>query len=336
MGKRNIGKIQIKRFYKKEIFEEEKTEISYEILALENKFFIEFKDSIPFVKNDAKNIYVDSIIKGEHRSVKAEIFFNFPGIFYFHKILYTSSYPLPFLQFKKSFPLEGSIVVYPKYFDLSYFPEHLMNIQSESEQFKSHVGYGDDIWGIKQYEFGDRIRDIDWKLSLKLDDILVKVREKKIGKKLWVLPLIKDHVYSQGNSNIIRMTASIIKNRIDNEYAVGEIIGDKIIIPQMGREHIYLLLKELANIWNVYGSNKDQDLFMESYLNNSIAFIITNSAPKKNIPLIHDLKKYGNTVIFIYINDKIQNKKELKQLALSNGFFIYMTDDNNMGTVFED
>ncbi|MCD6578523.1 DUF58 domain-containing protein [bacterium] len=336
MGKKNIDKVEIQRFYKKEIFEEERVDIIYEIFSNDDKFFLEFKDHIPFVKNSISSLYLDNIQKGTTRRVENSVFFNFPGIFYFQRIEISSSYPLPFLRFKRSVLVNDRIVVYPKYFDITFFPEHLMNIKSESEQFKSRIGYGDDIWGIKPYEFGDRIRDIDWKLSLKLDDILVKVREKKLGKKAWVIPLIKNQLYTEDNSDIIRMSASIIKNRVDNEYAVGEVVGGKVLIPQLGREQIYLLLKELSNIWNVNIKDQKLDLYFESYLKSSIVFIVSNESPRKHIALISDLKKYGNSVIYIYIKEKIDNAKDLMEYGIANEFFIYITDSRHMEMVFEE
>jgi hypothetical protein len=336
IGKINVSKIKIKRVIKREIYEGENVKFEYNISAKHDICYLEIKENLPtFIISDAIP-YINYLKRNKEISLQSEFTFTIPGIFYMEGINAKSSFPIAILAFEKKYEkVKNEITVFPRYFDLTYFPDEILESYSENEQFAVRIGSGENIWGIKPYEFGDRIRDICWKISAKSDDLMVKIREQPQGKKIWILPILKDLIKDQWNADVLRVAASIVKNRLNYNSIIGTIVGSRINFPTGGKGQLFSLLKELTYIWNE--ENLLSDTYKNSYVveRNDIVFIVTNKSPTKFSALIEGFKKNNVLLIIVYIENNEGEGRKLLFDGIKKGYYIYIANRKRLNETFQ-
>lgn len=82
-----------------------------------------------------------------------------------------------------------SVYVMPEIRDIDIPSEYLDSYDMESYSYSQHKKGNDtgEVFGIREYADGDSPKQIHWKLSAKLDDIMVKIPSYPIENKLIVL-----------------------------------------------------------------------------------------------------------------------------------------------------
>lgn len=95
---------------------------------------------------------------------------------------------LHFYTFHKSLNKGMQIPVLPKEMPISFVPA-AMHTESEDSEFYDPAGsLSTDIREVREYIPGDRIQDMHWKLSARMDDLLVKQYERSLDDSLLFLP----------------------------------------------------------------------------------------------------------------------------------------------------
>ncbi|MCK5224510.1 DUF58 domain-containing protein [Candidatus Calescamantes bacterium] len=333
-GNNNVRNINIKRRIKSEVYEKEQVKYSYVISSPNRARFIEIEDAFP-VHAGSEPAFVDGLEKGKQLQVEAGFTFNIPGVFFLDKISISSSFPIAISKFYKEYTLNDRIVVLPEYFDFTVFPDERLEAMSENEQFGVKIGSGENIWGIKPYEIGDRIRDIDWKISAKKDELMVKIREEPRGKRIWVIPMLKDLAKDQWNADVVRVAASIIKNRIDSDSVIGTVIGSRISLPSGGKGQFFNLLKEMTFTWWERQDIKSFPTIDQFIAQEDILFVVTNSDTKYITSALSDLSRRRVLVVVVHISQGETDRRKMLEAAIANDYIFFGGDRRRLNEVFD-
>lgn len=156
------------------------------------------------------------------------------------------------------------------------------------EYHTAFKGKGMTFAEVREYQYGDEIRTIDWNVTARFRHPYVKVFEEE--RELTVMLLIDvsgSRVFGSGTAVkqdvITEMAATIAFSAIQNNDKIGVIFfSDKIekfIPPQKGRKHILYIIRELINFQPE--SRKTDISFALKYMTNIIkkrctAFLISD------------------------------------------------------------
>lgn len=167
---------------------------------------------------------------------------------------------------------------------------------------------------VREYQYGDDIRDIDWNVTARYDKPFVKVFEEE--RELTVMLLVDvsgSRMFGTVNSLkkevMTEVAATLAFSAIQNNDKIGVIFfSDKIekfIPPQKGKKHILYIIRELIDF---EPENKRTDIGVGlKFLTNALkkrctAFVISDFMDEKNFkdPLTIASKKHDLVAIQIY------------------------------------
>lgn len=112
---------------------------------------------------------------------------------------------------------------------------------SSHERRKSRMG--DDIVGMRDYQHGDAMRSIDWKLSARRSSLVVREYDRPQHKSLlfsW------DQVEEIGTERGLRRLTAWILRAEGSGHSYGLDLGDGLLGPGRGKEHLHACLEKLA------------------------------------------------------------------------------------------
>ncbi|MDA3822882.1 MAG: DUF58 domain-containing protein [Bacteroidales bacterium] len=156
------------------------------------------------------------------------------------------------------------------------------------EYHSAFKGKGMTFSEVREYQYGDDIRAIDWNVTARFNHPYIKVHEEE--RELTVMLLIDISgsgdfgTKSQLKKDLITEVAAVLSfSAIDNNDKIGVILFsdkvEKFIPPQKGKKHILRIIKELLEFTpENYGTNISESL---RYLTNAIkkrctAFLISD------------------------------------------------------------
>ena len=124
------------------------------------------------------------------------------------------------------------------------------------EYHSAFKGRGMTFSEVREYQYGDDIRDIDWNVTARHNRPYVKVYEEE--RELTVMLLVDvsgsknfGAVGVEKNEMMAEIAATLAFSAIQNNDKVGVIFftdkGEKFIPPKKGRKHILLVIRELLN-----------------------------------------------------------------------------------------
>ncbi len=156
------------------------------------------------------------------------------------------------------------------------------------EYHSAFKGRGMTFSEVREYQYGDDVRDIDWNVTARHNRPYVKVYEEE--RELTVMLLVDvsgsknfGAVGVDKSDMMTEIAATLAFSAIENNDKVGVLLFsdrvEKFIPPQKGRKHILLLIRELLNFKPV-GSGTNLNLALE-YLTKVIkkrcsAFLISD------------------------------------------------------------
>ena len=175
------------------------------------------------------------------------------------------------------------------------------------EYHSTFKGRGMTFSEVRQYQFGDDIRNIDWNVTARTGDPHIKIFEEE--REMTVMMLIDISPSSffgtqvqLKNELITELSAVLAFSAINNNDKVGVLFFsdqiEKYIPPKKGKQHILRIIRELINI-EPEGKGTDLGLAIQ-YINNiqkkrSTCFILSDfltqgyEAPLKVAARRHDL-----------------------------------------------
>lgn len=166
------------------------------------------------------------------------------GEYRFQQIRLFSSDLLGLYHKEHVLPLEESILVYPKYYDLPQ--RHLEYLLSGEDGV--NVNYRREntvVSGVRDYEIGDPLSRIHWKASAKANTLMTKEFE---GQKRDQLYVIVDQEGKGEFERMITFAASFIHSALQNGTELGFVTIDEMRDFQQGdmyRQHIFYDLARL-------------------------------------------------------------------------------------------
>ncbi len=186
------------------------------------------------------------------------------------------------------------------------------------EYHSSFKGQGMVFSEVREYQYGDAIRNIDWNVTAKLNKPYVKIFEEE--RELTVMLLV-DMSGSQDLGSRVRLKREMITeiaatlsfSAILNNDKIGMLIFsdkvEKLILPQKGRKHILRIIRELLEF---EPENKGTDIPATlAYFTNMIkrrctAFILSDFNDKHNLQDALSIAKHKHDVVAIRIYDKLE------------------------------
>ncbi len=175
-------------------------------------------------------------------------------------------------------------------------------------------GHGMAFSEVREYQYGDDVRDIDWNVTARFDKPYVKVFEEE--RELTVMLLIDvsgsldfGTVHQMKRDMVTEIAATLAFSAIQNNDKIGVIFfSDKIekfIPPQKGRKHILYIIRELLS-FKPESRLTDVKLAVE-YLTNVIkkrctAFLISDFIVEQDFknPLTIANRKHDLVAIQVY------------------------------------
>lgn len=172
---------------------------------------------------------------------------------------------------------------------------------------------------VREYAYGDDIRDIDWNVTARHNKPYIKVFEEE--RELTSMLLI-DMSNSQGFGSVnmlkrdyvTEIAATLAFSAIQNNDKIGVIFfSDKIekfIPPKKGKKHILFIIRELLNF---EAENKKTDLQMVmKYLTNVIkkrctAFIISDFIDEKEYKDALTIANRKHDIVALQVYDKLES-----------------------------
>ena len=168
---------------------------------------------------------------------------------------------------------------------------------------------------VREYEFGDDTRDIDWNVTARYSRPYIKIFEEE--RELTVMLLIdvsaSSHFGTQTMTKkdmIAEIAATLAFSAIQNNDKIGVIFFtdkvEKVIPPQKGKKHILYIIRELINF---EPQNKKTDISqMLKYLTNAIkkrctAFLISDYVAKDNYDHALTIANKKHDIVAIQVYD---------------------------------
>lgn len=156
----------------------------------------------------------------------------------------------PFGLMRKTviFQQHGAVVVRPK---PSAIPRRVLEAISgpawPGPRPTQRAGSGEDYLAIREYAYGDTIRNIAWKPTARTGDTLVRVLASPRGTRVWIVLAFDDRDRLLLDSSLSAAAALVIEG-IKRSIAVGmtDGSGELAIPPRIGGLHAALLLDSLA------------------------------------------------------------------------------------------
>ncbi|MDD3626283.1 MAG: DUF58 domain-containing protein [bacterium] len=306
---RNMSRLHGKRNVEGITFQNETVTVELEMTSDSNASFIKIRDRFnPGSQDDQKKeLFIYNLNKfGMKISYDAIAYRR--GKFKIGPIEAESEFPFLLFTRKRVLNIYSDILVYPEIFDMKNFPLYEQIVTSSINKIITSVGGGNEFFGIRDYKSGDSMRTIDWKVSARMNQLVVKEFEKQLGHSTYILLDIAPGNNS-GSSELssfeksVNIAGSVLKNRIDGIDNVGFIWDDQFILPESGKEQLYHILDKLAVV-----SIEKNDPLTKSYINaakiidpENILVIISRTIDENYLKYLNLLAAKKIRIIFIYV-----------------------------------
>lgn len=179
---------------------------------------------------------------------------------------------------------------------------------------------------VREYQFGDDIRDIDWNVTARFNKPYVKVYEEE--RELTVMLLIDvsgslefGTIKQMKKDMVVEIAATLSFSAIQNNDKIGVIFFsdriEKFIPPKKGRKHILYIIRELINL-RTKSRKTDIQLGLEYFTNmmkrRCTAFILSDFIDQKSFKNAMKIANRKHDLVAIQVYDK--RVEELPSIGL--------------------
>ncbi len=173
----------------------------------------------------------------------------------------STKFPAGFLKKWRKIGATGEILVYPKPRPISDFYHALPMLAGQVHS--NTRGYGDDLYGIRHYQSSDHMRNIDWKATAKLNELMVREYMRDDERRLTIVfdtarpvrfaaavDAAALALFDQQFEKAIELAASLANHFIKENAEVEFItLDDQLNVPSRASyEHLYEILRSLATL----------------------------------------------------------------------------------------
>lgn len=167
--------------------------------------------------------------------------------------------PLAFFVKALRLPQEGELLVYPRLVAAAA-PRFAGPARGTEEQGKGRAQRGGDVELLREFRPGDDLRDVHWKQTARQGRVIVMERRER-ERRLRVLvldPRVRDPddpSTRQRFEDLVAEVASVARKLVNLGEAVGVVVGERVLPPAWGREHLRRILTVLALVQPVRGAS---------------------------------------------------------------------------------
>jgi uncharacterized protein (DUF58 family) len=228
------------------------------------RFFGSFGIDVRGATEEQAHLFFLSIERKSKQAREARISLERRGLHEFPQMELNSKFPFGLFHLKRRLVDRQKIIVYPRIYDLGRKMEGYSHIYDEVPRHLKGPGSG--LYGVREYRHGEDAVNISWKLSAKLDRLIVRETEREEKRRICV---VFDNALGDGSSaaaeafeRAVSTTASLVWYLCRKGYSVKLVTCDKIIRYGEGLEHMHKMLATLALIQPVSeGAVIDGNLF---------------------------------------------------------------------------
>jgi len=194
--------------------------------------------------------------KGENTS-ETELTIPRRGLHRFPPIVIRSGFPLGLFSIRRRMADANEIIVFPRIRSVERMPEGSSQLREEFPQYLKGPGSG--FYGAREYRHGEEAAYISWKLSAKLDKLIVRETEHEEKRRVCIVldNALKDESaeFLEAFERAVSNAASLVLYLCQNGYSVKLVAHNKVVGYGEGVDHMYRMLTVLALVEPTHGSD---------------------------------------------------------------------------------
>jgi uncharacterized protein (DUF58 family) len=198
------------------------------------------------------------------------------GRYHLPPVIVHSAFPLGLFTFKRELSEATEMIIYPHIHDSSEFPEGSNSLQDD---FPHHdKGAGSGLYGIREYRHGEEAAGISWKLSAKLDKLMVRETEREEKRRVCI---VLDNALKNDSADDLEAferavsdAASLVWHLSKNAFSIKLVTHRQVVGYGEGIAHTHKLLTTLALLTPVV-KPEEIDITRTSILEGGTGILVT-------------------------------------------------------------
>lgn len=347
--------IKFERIHTSKIFENQSFLVSLNIKNISKKKiinFIEIKDNSPqrltgknfTTKKNIPSKFILKLLPGEKESLEYNLTLDLRGVYLFSYITVTSYGPFGLFEIRKKIKLETKIKVYPVIPVIHSIPIEILQT-GKQEKYSNLFKKSDsgEIYNIREYRSGDNKKSIHWKISAKLNKLMVKELEDSQTKNITIIIDLQKGVDIGENKKStleysVKIAGTLIKYCISSGYTIEVISGS----PDKQNPYLPVTPRIISPISNWYQAldwliclqDDTSKSLLELIENNNIStknivIIIFPFLKQENIDLLNKLAKQNYKLIVYAMDIKTFDENIKQNLPQFKNIKFYNISANN-------
>lgn len=279
----NLSRISIVRRLPNHVFCGQSFKVALEIVN-RKKHFNSYGLTLIGSADNGRKVFIPAVRKQDKLTRVVEISLSRRGLHRFDPIIIASRFPWGLFESKRKRAADEQLIVYPPVYEMSRVITGSSRIRDEFPQFSKGPGSG--LYGLREYRHGEDIANISWKLSAKLDKLIVRETEAEEKKRVCV---IFDNVLDDRSEadleafeRSVSAAASLVWYLFRNGYMVKLVTRDRTIGYGAGPDQMHKMLIVLALIQPI--SHEEDGIVLDKRLFEGGTGVLIHCAGAKQAP----------------------------------------------------
>lgn len=246
-GRLNLSKIEVTRRVPPYVFAGSPARIGLDIFN-NKRMLHSFGVRIGGIAEQIGDVFLLSIERKQRRAEEIVVTFSRRGLHTLPPLVLSTRFPWGLFEHKKQLSQSQNLLVYPRIFDLDGAIAGTGHIRDE---FSQHIkGLGSGLYGIREYRYGEDSARISWKLSAKLDKLMVRETESEERRRACIVfdNALRDRstVTLQAFERAVSAAASLVWRFCRTGCSVKLITRNKVVGYGEGHETMHRMLIALS------------------------------------------------------------------------------------------
>jgi uncharacterized protein (DUF58 family) len=246
-GRLNLSKIGVTRRLPPYVFAGSPVRIGLDI-SNKKRLLHSFGVKLDGIAEGVKDIFLLVVERQGRRSEDIGATFPHRGLHTLPPLLLSTRFPWGLFEHRRKLSDKQELLVYPRIFELDGAvagPGHIR------DEFPQHTkGYGSGLYGIREYRHGEDSARICWKLSAKLDRLMVRETESEERRRACIVfdNALRDRstVTLAAFERAVSAAASLVWRLCRSGCSVKLIMRDRVVGYGEGHEAMHRMLIALA------------------------------------------------------------------------------------------
>ena len=248
-GRVNLSRIAVKRRTPAQVFLGRSFVVNLEIHN-NKRFFGSFGIDLTGTTEEYAHLFFLSVERRGKRVHESRVSLDRRGLHRFPRMELNSKFPFGLFHLRRKLADRQEILVYPRVYDLSKHIEGSSRIHDEVPRHSKGPGSG--LYGVREYRHGEDAANISWKLSAKMDRLIVRETEREEKRRICVVfdnSLIDNSdATAESFERAVSTAASLVWYFCKKGYSVKLVTCDNALRYGEGVEHMHRMLTVLALI----------------------------------------------------------------------------------------